>query len=87
MQKDRSQSRSRLGDKEAGPRRGPLDIINLRLNGYTFHTELCTGKQSDRPRVRHVLQQWAEIVPYYSRASPARPGRQAADQVVNKKAA
>ena len=76
-----------MGDKDGWPAQGTLDIINLRLNGYTFHTELCTGKQKwTDARVANVFNKWAEIVPYYSPGLAGQTWQQAADQVVNKKA-
>jgi len=76
-----------MGDKDGWPAQGTLDIINLRLNGYTFHTELCTGKQKwTDARVANVFNKWAEIAPYYSPGLAGQTWQQAADQVVNKKA-
>src|SRR3984893_3672331 len=74
-----------MGDKDGWPAPGTLDIINLRLNGYTFHTELCTGKQKwTDPRVANVFNKWAEIVPYYSPGLAGQTWQQAADQVGKK---
>ena len=76
-----------MGDKDGWPAQGTFDIINLRLNGYTFHVELLTGKQKwTDPRVAAVYNKWAEIVPYYSPGLAGQTWQQAADQVVNKKA-
>jgi multiple sugar transport system substrate-binding protein len=76
-----------MGDKDGWPAQGTLDIINLRLNGYTFHTELCTGKQKwTDPRVANVFNKWGEIVQYYSPGLAGQTWQQAADQVVQKKA-
>jgi len=76
-----------MGDKDGWPAQGTLDIINLRLNGYTFHVELCTGKQKwTDPRVANVFNKWGEIVQYYSPGLAGQTWQQAADQVVQKKA-
>jgi multiple sugar transport system substrate-binding protein len=76
-----------MGDKDGWPAQGTLDIINLRLNGYTFHVELCTGKQKwTDPRVANVFSKWGEITQYYSPGLAGQTWQQAADQVVNKKA-
>jgi multiple sugar transport system substrate-binding protein len=76
-----------MGDKDGWPAQGTLDIINLRLNGYTFHVELCTGKQKwTDPRVANVFNKWGEITQYYSPGLAGQTWQQAADQVVNKKA-
>ncbi len=76
-----------MGDKDGWPAQGTFDIINLRLNGYTFHVELCTGKQKwTDPRVANVFKKWAEIVPFYSQGLAGQTWQQAADQVVRKQA-
>lgn len=76
-----------MGDKDGWPAMGTFDIINLRLNGYTFHVELCTGKQKwTDPRVANVFSKWGEIAPYYSPGLAGQTWQQAADQVVQKKA-
>lgn len=76
-----------MGDKDGWPAQGTFDIINLRLNGYQFHVELCTGKQKwTDARVTKVFEKWAEIVPYYSQGLAGQTWQQAADQVVRKQA-
>ncbi len=76
-----------MGDKDGWPAQGTLDIINLRLNGYTFHTELCTGKQKwTDPRVANVFKKWSEITTYYTPGLAGTTWQQAAEQVVQKKA-
>ena len=56
-----------MADKDGWPAQGTLDILNLRLNGYDFHTELLTGKQKfTDPRVAKVFNTWAEITPFYN---------------------
>jgi multiple sugar transport system substrate-binding protein len=76
-----------MADKDGWPAQGTLDILNLRLNGYQFHVELCTGKQKwTDPRVKSVFQKWSEITPYYSPALAGATWQQGADQVVRKQA-
>jgi len=76
-----------MGDKDGWPAQGTLDIINLRLNGYTFHVELCTGKQKwTDSRVTNVFQKWGEITKYYNQGLAGTTWQQAADMVVQKKA-
>ena len=66
---------------------GTFDILNLRLNGYDFHTELCVGKQKwTDPRVANVFKKWAEITPYYSPAFAGLTWQEAAQQLLKKKA-
>jgi multiple sugar transport system substrate-binding protein len=76
-----------LGDKDGWPAMGTFDILNLRLNGYTFHIELLTGKQKwTDPRVAAVYKKWAEITQYYSPGLAGATWQQGADQVVRKQA-
>ena len=75
-----------LGDKDGWPAQGTFDIINLRLNGYQFHTELLTGKQKwTDPRVTAVYNKWAELTPYYPAGFAGTTWQQAADTLVQKK--
>ncbi len=75
-----------LGDKDGWPAQGTFDIINLRLNGYQFHTELLTGKQKwTDPRVTAVYQKWAELTPHYPAGFAGTTWQQAADTLVQKK--
>jgi multiple sugar transport system substrate-binding protein len=76
-----------FADKDGWPAMGTFDILNLRLNGYDFHTELCVGKQKwTDPRVATVFKKWAEITPYYSPAFAGLTWQEAAQQLLRKKA-
>ncbi|HEX2679868.1 MAG TPA: extracellular solute-binding protein [Candidatus Dormibacteraeota bacterium] len=76
-----------FADKDGWPAMGTFDIINLRINGYDFHTELCVGKQKwTDPRVANVFKKWAEITPYYSPAFAGLTWQEAAQQLLHKKA-
>ena len=76
-----------MADKDGWPAQGTFDIINLRLNGYDFHTELLTGKQKwTDTRVTNVYKKWAEITQYYSPALAGLTWEQGADQLLHKKA-
>jgi multiple sugar transport system substrate-binding protein len=76
-----------MADKDGWPAQGTLDILNLRLNGYQFHTELCAGKQKwTDARVANLFKKWAEITPYYSKGLAGMTWQQGADQLVQKKA-
>jgi multiple sugar transport system substrate-binding protein len=76
-----------MADKDGWPAQGTLDILNLRLNGYQFHIDLCTGKQKwTDPRVANVFKKWSEITPYYSKGLAGMTWQQGADQLVQKKA-
>ncbi len=76
-----------FADKDGWPAMGTFDILNLRLNGYDFHTELCVGKQKwTDPRVANVFKKWSEITPYYSPAFAGLTWQEAAQQLLRKKA-
>jgi multiple sugar transport system substrate-binding protein len=75
-----------LGDKDGWPAQGTFDLLNLRLNGYDFHTELLSGKQKwTDPRVAAVFRRWAEITQYYPAGFAGTTWQQAADTLVQKK--
>lgn len=76
-----------MGDKDGWEAMGTFDILNLRLNGYDFHTELCTGKQKwTDPRVTKVFQTWSEIVPFYNPGAAGMTWQDAAQFLVQKTA-
>jgi multiple sugar transport system substrate-binding protein len=75
-----------FGDKDGWPAMGSFDIINLRLNGYDFHTQLLTGKQKwTDPKVTAVFKKWAEIMPFHDTTYAGLTWQQAADTLVQKK--
>jgi len=54
-----------FADKDGWPAQGTFDILNMRLNGYQFHSELLAGKQKwTDPKVQAVFAKWAELLPY-----------------------
>ncbi len=74
-----------MGDKDGWEAMGTFDILNLRLNGYDFHTELCTGKQKwTDSRVTKVFQTWSEIVPFYNPGAAGMTWQDAAQFLVQK---
>ncbi|MDQ6772485.1 MAG: extracellular solute-binding protein [Candidatus Dormibacteraeota bacterium] len=76
-----------LGDKDGWPSQGWFDIINLRLNGYDFHTQLLTGKQKwTDPKVTKVFSTWAEVTPYYTPGLAGTKWQDAANTLVQKQA-
>ena len=75
-----------FGDKDGWPAMGTFDILNLRLNGYDFHTGLLTGKQKwTDPKVTAVFQKWAEIMPYHDKAYAGLTWQKACDTLLQKK--
>lgn len=65
---------------------GAFDYLNLRTNGYEFHTSLLRGDISwtDR-RVRGTIDQWRELSPYYQERAGGRSWQDAAQSLLDKK--
>jgi multiple sugar transport system substrate-binding protein len=75
-----------FGDKDGWPAMGTFDILNLRLNGYTFHTDLLAGKAKwTDPKVTKVFEQWAKMIPFQAKDYAGLTWQQAADTLVQKK--
>ena len=54
-----------FGDKDGWPAMGTFDYLNMRLNGYQFHVDLCAHKTSwDSPQVKSVFDSWKALLPY-----------------------
>ncbi len=52
-----------LGSKDLWPTVGWFDYIDLRLNGYEFHTQLTEGRVSwQDPKVRAVFAHWKQLL-------------------------
>jgi len=68
-----------FGDLDGWPAMGTFDILNMRMNGYTFHIDLMEGraKWSD-PKVKAVFEKWAELLPYFQEGAPGRTWQDAA---------
>jgi multiple sugar transport system substrate-binding protein len=76
-----------MGEKDAWPALGTFDIINMRLNGFQFHTDLMAHKVAwDDPKVLAVFNQWAEILPYQQEGANGRIWQDAAKTLLNKQA-
>ena len=65
---------------------GAFDYLNLRANGYDFHTSLMRGQVSftDR-RAARVLDLWRELTPYYQPSGGGRSWQDAAQTLLDKK--
>jgi multiple sugar transport system substrate-binding protein len=75
-----------FGDKDGWPAMGTFDILDLRLNGYDFHTQLLTGKQKwTDPKVTTVFQKWAEIMPFHDKTFAGLTWEKACDTLIQKK--
>jgi multiple sugar transport system substrate-binding protein len=63
-----------------------FDYINLRANGFQFHTELMRGKASwTDPKVKAVLDQWARLIPFYQQGGAGRKWQDAQQALADKK--
>lgn len=70
--------------KDAWAPMGTFDVLNMRLNGYDFHMELCQGKQKwDSPEVRNVFATWKTLLPYHQENSLGRTWQEAATSMAN----
>jgi len=76
-----------FGDKDGWPAMGTFDILNMRMNGYDFHTGLMAGTQKwTDPKVKAVYQKWAELLPYFQAGALGRTWQDAAQAMISKKA-
>ncbi|WP_375401272.1 ABC transporter substrate-binding protein [uncultured Amnibacterium sp.] len=76
-----------FADKELWPALGTFDYLNLRINGYQFHVDLCAHKQGwDTPQVKEVFDTWKELLPYQDPNAPGQTWQEGAQKVVEKKA-
>jgi multiple sugar transport system substrate-binding protein len=76
-----------FADSDGWPAQGTFDILNLRLNGYDFHTQLLTGKQKfTDSKVTAVFKKWAEITPFYNRGFAGMKWQDGANLILRKTA-
>ena len=65
--------------KDAWAPMGTFDILNMRLNGYDFHMQLCQGKQKwDSAEVKNVFETWKTLLPYHQENALGRTWQEAA---------
>lgn len=54
-----------FADKDGWPAMGTFDYLNMRLNGYQFHMDLCAHKESwDQKKVKDVFDNWKALLPF-----------------------
>ena len=59
-----------FADQDGWPAMGTFDYLNMRLNGYQFHLDLCAHKESwDQQKVKDVFDNWKAILPYHDPAA------------------
>ncbi|MGB7817250.1 MAG: extracellular solute-binding protein [Ornithinibacter sp.] len=70
--------------KDAWAPMGTFDILDMRLNGYDFHMELCRGEQQwDSPEVKQVFETWKTLLPYHQENALGRTWQEAATSMAN----
>ncbi|WP_336854849.1 ABC transporter substrate-binding protein [Sinomonas albida] len=73
-------------DKDGWPAMGTFDYINMRLNGYQFHVDLCAHKESwNQPKVQAVFDTWKALLPYQDPAALGQTWQDAAQLLGQKK--
>jgi multiple sugar transport system substrate-binding protein len=76
-----------FADKDGWPALGTFDILNLRINGYDYHTKLMKHEIPWTDQGVHtVFQHWAEIMPYMQSGANGRIWQDAAKTLETKKA-
>lgn len=76
-----------FADKDGWPALGTFDILNLRINGYDYHTQLMTHKIPwTDAGVATVFQHWAELMPYVQSGANGRIWQDAAKTLETKQA-
>ena len=75
-----------FADKDAWPACGTFDYINMRLNGYKFHLDLCAHKESwNQPKVQKIFDTWKELLPYQDPSALGATWQEAAQSLAAKK--
>jgi multiple sugar transport system substrate-binding protein len=76
-----------FADKDGWPAMGTFDILNMRINGYKFHTDLMAGKEKwTDPKVKAVFDKWKELLPYTQEGALGRTWQEGAQAMVKKAA-
>ncbi len=75
-----------FADKDGWPAMGTFDYLNMRLNGYQFHLDLCAHKESwDQQKVKDVFDNWKALLPYQDPAALGATWQEAAQTLAKKK--
>lgn len=76
-----------FADKDGWPALGTFDILNMRINGYDYHSKLMKHEIPWTDQGVHtVFQHWAEIMPYLQSGANGRIWQDAAKTLETKKA-
>ena len=75
-----------FADKDGWPAMGTFDYLDMRLNGYQFHLDLCAHKESwDQQKVKDVFDNWKSILPYQDPNALGATWQEGAQTLANKK--
>ena len=75
-----------FADKDGWPAMGTFDYLNMRLNGYQFHLDLCAHKECwDQQKVKDVFDNWKAILPYHDPSALGATWQEAAQTLATKK--
>ena len=75
-----------FADKDGWPAMGTFDYLNMRLNGYQFHLDLCAHKESwDQQKVKDVFDSWKSILPFHDPNALGATWQEAAQTLAAKK--
>ena len=76
-----------FADKDGWPAMGTFDYLDMRLNGYQFHIDLCAHKESwDQQKVKDVFDNWKSILPFQDPNALGATWQEGASTLANKKA-
>jgi multiple sugar transport system substrate-binding protein len=76
-----------FADKDSWPACGTFDYLNMRMNGYQFHVDLCAHKEAwNSSKVQDVFDTWKEMLPYQDPSAAGLTWQEAAQKLGNKKA-
>ncbi len=75
-----------FADKDGWPAMGTFDYLNMRLNGFQFHMDLCAHKESwDQKKVGDLFDTWKALLPYQDPAALGQTWQDAAKALEAKK--
>lgn len=75
-----------FGDKDGWPAMGTFDILNMRINGYDYHTKLLAGEDSwESDQVKEVFNTWTKLLPYHQKGGLGRDWQETAQGLLQKK--
>ena len=75
-----------FADKDGWPAMGTFDYLDMRLNGYQFHLDLCAHKESwDQQKVKDVFDNWKSILRFQDPNALGATWQEGAQTLANKK--